>query len=404
MAIRTPVARPLATLLAFLRRENLFRLMGVIVVLVLAGAAGLTWFEEDRSFPDAIWWAIVTLTTVGFGDISPVSLGGRMIGVVLMFFGIGVLGTFTATIAGVFVEKRQKRERGMEASDLEGHIVVCGWNDRTREILKDLRADSRGAGKDIVLLAEVETKPVEDEQLHFVRGEVNEEDLKRAGLERAATVVLVGDRALDYQARDARAVLAVLTVKSLNPDVYAIVELAGEENSRHCDRAGADEVIVGADLCSRVISTATLDHGISTVLRELLSAQVGQNLITVPVTAGQAGADVPRRVLRAQTRAGPDRPGDTAAWSRRAGRRDGNQPRRGSPGGGRRSARGRFGANRCGGPACSRVGEPLRRRPRNLGEEAVTASATVARGRRGFRCLSISTRSGSTCWSSGSPS
>ena len=289
MGIRTPVARPLATLLAFLRRENLFRLMGVIVVLVLAGAAGLTWFEEDRSFPDAIWWAIVTLTTVGFGDISPVSLGGRMIGVVLMFFGIGVLGTFTATIAGVFVEKRQKRERGMEASDLEGHIVVCGWNDRTREILKDLRADSRGAGKDIVLLAEVETKPVEDEQLHFVRGEVNEEDLKRAGLERAATVVLVGDRALDYQARDARAVLAVLTVKSLNPDVYAIVELAGEENSRHCERAGADEVIVGADLCSRVISTATLDHGISTVLRELLSAQVGQNLITVPVTADQAG-------------------------------------------------------------------------------------------------------------------
>ena len=116
MGIRTtPVARPLATLLAFLRRENLFRLAGVIVVLILAGAAGLTWFEEDRPFPDAVWWAIVTLTTVGFGDIAPVSLGGRVIGVVLMFFGIGVLGTFTATIAGVFVEKRTRRDRGMEA-------------------------------------------------------------------------------------------------------------------------------------------------------------------------------------------------------------------------------------------------------------------------------------------------
>ena len=292
MGIRTaPVARPLATLLAFLRRENLFRLAGVIVVLILAGAAGLTWFEEDRPFPDAVWWAIVTLTTVGFGDIAPVSLGGRVIGVVLMFFGIGVLGTFTATIAGVFVEKRTRRDRGMEPSDLEGHIILCGWNDRTREILKDLRADSRAADADIVLLADVETKPSEDERLHFVRGDANEDDLRRAGVERAATVVLVGDRRLDYPARDARAVLAVLTVKSLNPSVYTIVELAGEENVRHCKQAKANEIIVGADLCSRVISTATLDHGISTVLRELLSAQEGQNLITVPVTEGQAGRE-----------------------------------------------------------------------------------------------------------------
>ncbi|MCY4120862.1 MAG: cag pathogenicity island protein Cag26, partial [Acidobacteria bacterium] len=67
---------------------------------------------------------------------------------------------------------------------------------------------------------------------------------------------------------------------------YTIVELAGEENVPHCEQAGADEIIVGADLCSRVISTATLDHGISTVLRELLSAQEGHDLITMPVPEG----------------------------------------------------------------------------------------------------------------------
>ncbi len=279
----------LAALLAFVRRENLFRLLGVIVALVLVGAAGLWYFEEDRPFHDALWWSIVTVTTVGFGDISPVSLGGRAIGVVLMFFGIGVLGMFTATIAGAFVEQRLRKDRGMGEYDLEGHVILCGWNDRTREILKDLRADTRSAGQSIVLVADIETKPAADERLHFVRGAETEDDLKRAGVESAATVVLVGDRALDYRARDAKAVLAVLTVKSLNPDVYAIVELAGEENVRHCEQAGADEIIVGADLCSRVISTATLDHGISTVLRELLSAQVGNDLITMPVPAGHDG-------------------------------------------------------------------------------------------------------------------
>ena len=280
---KTRVTEPFLEFLAFLRREHLFRLMGVIVVLVLGGAVGSAYFQEGQSFPDALWWAIVTLTTVGYGDISPESLGGRLIGVVLMFFGIGVLGLFTATIAGVFVEKRLRKERGMGSYDLEGHIILCEWNDRTKEILKDLRADARAATAPIVLVADIDAKPVVDEHLYFVRGDLTEEHLKRAGIEKAATVVIVGDRSLASGARDAKAVLSVLTVESLNPDIYSIVELASEENVRHCERAHADEIIVGAEFSSRVISTATLDHGISTVLRELLSAQVGHDLITVPV-------------------------------------------------------------------------------------------------------------------------
>ena len=282
--------QPAAALLAFLRRENLFRLMGVIVVLVLVGAAGLTYFEENRPFHDALWWAIVTLTTVGFGDISPETFGGRLIGVVLMFFGIGVLGTFTATIAGAFVEQRLRKDRGMGEYDLEGHIILCGWNYRTQEILKDLRADSRSATSPIALVADVETNPAsDDDRLCFVRGKGTDDDLRRAGIGKAKTVVLVGDRSHDYQARDAKAVLAVLTARALNSSAYVIVELAGEENLRHCEQAGANEIIVGADLCSRVISTATLDHGISKVLHELLSAQKGHDLKTHPVPEGYGG-------------------------------------------------------------------------------------------------------------------
>ena len=283
------VAQVLRRFLGFMRRENLLRLLGVIALLIVGGTAGLAYFE-GRSVPDALWWSIVTLTTVGFGDISPVSLGGRLIGVVLMFFGIGVLGTFTGTIASAFVAQRQRKDRGMGDCDLEGHIILCGWNYRTQEILKDLRADSRSAARPIALVADVETNPAsDDDRLCFVRGSETEDDLKRAGIEKAKTVVLVGDRSQDYRARDAKAVLAVLTVKSLNKKVYTIVELAGEENVRHCKQAGADEIVVSADLCSHVISTAALDHGISTVLHELLSAQKGHDLVTEPVPEGYDG-------------------------------------------------------------------------------------------------------------------
>ncbi len=273
----------------FLHRENLLRLFVVIGVLIVGGAFGLAYFEDGRSVPDALWWATVTLTTVGFGDIFPTSIGGRAIGVVLMFFGIGALGMFTATIAGVFVEKRMRKERGLSSYDLEGHIILCEWNDRTREILRDLRADPRSARARILLLADTETKPIDDEHLYFVRGEVTEENLRRANVERAATVVIVGDRRLDYTARDAKVVLSTLTVETLNPDVYSIVELASEDNVRHCERAHANEIIVGAEFSSRLISSATLDHGLTKILSEILSAQYGNDLITVPVPPSLAG-------------------------------------------------------------------------------------------------------------------
>ena len=273
----------------FLHRENLLRLFGLIVVLIVGGATGLAYFEDDRSFPDALWWATVTLTTVGFGDIFPTSPGGRVIGVVLMFFGIGALGMFTATIAGVFVETRLRKERGMGSYDLEGHIILCEWNDRTREILRDLRADPRSYRSPILLLADTETKPMEDEHLYFVRGEVTEENLARACIGKASTVVIVGDRRLDYTARDAKAVLSILTVETLNPDVYSIVELASEDNIQHCERAHANEIIVGAEFSSRLISSATLDHGITKILSEILSAHYGNDLITVPVPTSLVG-------------------------------------------------------------------------------------------------------------------
>lgn len=82
----------------------------VAVAVVLLGAFGVFIFEAGAnrsigSFGDALWWAIVTATTVGYGDVSPVTVEGRLIAVVLMLTGIGVIGVFTATVASLFFEQ-----------------------------------------------------------------------------------------------------------------------------------------------------------------------------------------------------------------------------------------------------------------------------------------------------------
>jgi voltage-gated potassium channel len=99
-----------------------FHYVGALaLVIVLLGAVGVYLVERGQNpaiggFGDAIWWAMVTATTVGYGDVSPVTVEGRFIAVLLMLVGIGVIGVFTATVAGYFVhEEEASTDRDVQA-------------------------------------------------------------------------------------------------------------------------------------------------------------------------------------------------------------------------------------------------------------------------------------------------
>jgi voltage-gated potassium channel len=96
----------------------------VAIAVVFLGALGVFLVERGSnrsigSFGDALWWAVVTATTVGYGDVSPVTLEGRLIAVVLMLTGIGVIGVFTATVAALFFEQDTESELAAVAARLD---------------------------------------------------------------------------------------------------------------------------------------------------------------------------------------------------------------------------------------------------------------------------------------------
>jgi voltage-gated potassium channel len=98
-----------------------FVLLTVLGLIFVCSRLELAFEDSARgstihTFGDALWWAIVTVTTVGYGDKYPVTAGGRGVAVVLMLVGIGLIGVLTATVASYFVEERSDRDK-VELSD-----------------------------------------------------------------------------------------------------------------------------------------------------------------------------------------------------------------------------------------------------------------------------------------------
>jgi len=259
-------------------QNKIVRLALLTVFILLFGAVGLSYFENTPSLMDAIWWSFVTITTVGYGDVTPTTLGGRLTGVIVMVFGIGLLGMFTATVASIFVEGKLREGKGMKKVKVAEHFLICGWNYKVEEIVAEMRADRKVKEKPIVLIADLPEKPLEDENTFFIAGEVNAETLEKANVSEASAVLIISDDRLDSYARDAKVVFNTLTIRTVRDDIYICAEISDAKNMKHCKMAGANEIIVIGELSSNLLVQAALDHGITQIITELVSNRFGSSL------------------------------------------------------------------------------------------------------------------------------
>lgn len=158
-----------------LRHHSLFRVLIAAAGTLFLGAWAVLLLEENsktgniHSYPQALWWAIVTVTTVGYGDKYPVSAGGRIVASALMLVGIGLIGVLTATVASVFMKEHTdaaKEEYKKGHADLGQQLAVI--TDRLGDVERrlgatpddlaalDTKADAEGAAQGPVDTASVD--------------------------------------------------------------------------------------------------------------------------------------------------------------------------------------------------------------------------------------------------------
>ena len=278
-----------------LRRERFFLIAPLTLGVILIASFGALYFEHGkdassiRSLWDGIWWAFVTICTVGYGDKVPLSDGGKIIGIFLMISGIGLLSMLTATVASVLVEQKMKEGRGLESIKEKGHILICGWNDHTEGVLQGLLSEKRNREIPIVLINEMSIDDVDvlrtkygKQSLRFLRGDfVHEDVLLRANISKASFAVIMADFSGSHprERSDDRTILAALTIKSLAPKVKAIAELLDGENKPHLRRANVDEIIVRGEHAGALIASAINSPGLSKIFSGLLNLAEGSGAL-----------------------------------------------------------------------------------------------------------------------------
>jgi voltage-gated potassium channel len=213
--------------------------IGFLVLIFLSGTAGFC-ILEDLSITDSLYMTVVTISTVGFGDIVPQTTGGKWFTILLIIFGVGTMFYTFGQSAEIMIEGRFKMLMGRGKLEkmikkLHNHYIICGCGRIGHLIGKELAAEK-------VNFVMIEINPeviqkIEEEGFVFYKGDATQDKtLVEAGIKRAKGVVCV-------LPSDAENLYVILTAKELNPDVYILSRSEEEASESRLLRAGADRVM-----------------------------------------------------------------------------------------------------------------------------------------------------------------
>jgi voltage-gated potassium channel len=272
----------------------LLRRLGIAALLVLIVSV-ITYLDREGfrdgaggevGLLDAFYFGAVSVTSTGYGDITPVTDGARLVNTfVVMPAGVLFLVILVSTTLEVLAERTRTAYREkLWRRTLEDHTIVCGYGVKGRAAIETLRA--HGTERDAIVVLDARSEAVEEARRAGYAGVLGNASasaaLESAGVREAAAVIVTPDR-------DDAAVLITLTARELNPRARIVAAVREAENAHLLEQGGADSVVVSSGAAGRLLAHAVKSPRVVRVLEDLLSVGEGLDVIEREVTGDETG-------------------------------------------------------------------------------------------------------------------
>jgi voltage-gated potassium channel len=266
-------------------------IIGVVIAafLVAIGTAGYV-VIEDWTILDSLYMTVITLSTIGYGEVNPVSQPGRIFTLILIVMGVGFFLYVIGNVVQFLVEGRIRLVLGRhkldkQISQLNNHYIVCGYGRMGRAFCRYLTQKHL---KFVVIEKNADRIPVMNaEHVLYVAGEATiEENLLKAGIKRASNLIAT-------LGTDADNVFLVLLAKGLNPRLYVVARASQNASKKPLDTAGADVVVSPFDIGARRMAHAILRPNVIRFLEYAFADESTDiHIEEIPVAASSKLVDV----------------------------------------------------------------------------------------------------------------
>ncbi len=276
----------------------------VLLLLALFGGTSLWLLEGKQTFNsplDALWWAVVTMTSVGYGDYAPHYISGRLVAVVVMFTGVMAVGVITARISSVLVTEKIREGQGLQDVIYSDHLIIAGWFPGAERVV-DALVTMRDRELRIVLMNSMSQNEVsslleryKSLQPKFVRGDITQETVwKRAGITRAWSLIILPEirEGVSSLHADQRTLLATLAAKKSNRKASVFAYALEQEMVAHLQSAGADKVVVRDTLAPVLLAGHALRPGVPEVMMDILNPTSPITLDRIEIPSSYIGQPI----------------------------------------------------------------------------------------------------------------
>ncbi|MCF6138500.1 potassium channel family protein [Pseudalkalibacillus berkeleyi] len=239
----------------YLRLPAILRLIIIVLTVLFLFGTMMHYIEPGnyRTVFDGIYWAVVTAATVGYGDLVPKTLIGKVMTILLIFSGTTFITYFFSQMATYTVKRQNALMKGDMDYQKSGHIVVVGWNERTKTLIEKINEDT--PDQHVVLIDRTINKnPFQNSNVHYIHGKSYEDQtLEKANVQFAKIVFITANNQVSEEQSDMDSILTLIAVIGMSPVAKTIVEILTSAQVENAKRAGATEIIHTSTIVSSAL-------------------------------------------------------------------------------------------------------------------------------------------------------